>query len=284
MGVVGLAMARVVAFPLAFLLFAVPAGEFLLPTLIDWTADFTVAALRLSGVPVYREANHFIIPSGAWSVVEACSGLRYLIASVMIGVIYGVVSYRSPWRRAAFIAASIVVPIIANWLRAYLIVMLGHLSDNRLAVGVDHLIYGWLFFGVVMGLLFWIGSFWSEPPLDVPVVAAARKPTDRPVQASRFFVAALIAIAIAGIWRPLFAAIERPASVVPAVIAPLAAPDGFTAAPADALPRLEAELPGPFRDAAPSGHAQRRSARRSTSPTIETRERAASWSCRPTSS
>ena len=53
-----------------------------------------------------------------------------------------------------FIAASIVVPIVANWLRAYMIVMIGHLSNNKYAVGVDHLIYGWVFFGVVMMLLF----------------------------------------------------------------------------------------------------------------------------------
>ena len=235
-GVAGLAVARVAAFPLAFLLFAVPAGEFLLPTLIDRTADFTVAALRLSGVPVYREANHFIIPSGAWSVVEACSGLRYLIASVMIGVIYGAVAYRSAGRRAAFIAASVLVPIVANWLRAYMIVMIGHLSDNRLAVGVDHLIYGWLFFGVVMGLLFWVGSFWSEPPLEAPVANVLPKPGDRQVPVSRFFAAALVAIAVAGVWRPLFAAIERPPSVGAAVIAPLAASGGFTSVQADALP------------------------------------------------
>ena len=71
------------------------------PTLIDRTADFTVAALRWSGVPVYREANHFLIPSGAWSVVEACSGIRYIIASLMVGTIYAAVAYRSPRRRVA---------------------------------------------------------------------------------------------------------------------------------------------------------------------------------------
>ena len=76
---------RALAFPLAFLFFAVPFGEFLVPTLIEWTADFTVAALAASGIPVYREANNFVIPSGRWSVVEACSGIRYLIASVMLG-------------------------------------------------------------------------------------------------------------------------------------------------------------------------------------------------------
>ena len=65
-------------------------------------------------------------------------------------------------RRLAFIALSLIVPIIANGIRAYMIVMTGHLSDMRMAVGFDHLIYGWVFFGFVMLLLFWIGSLWRE--------------------------------------------------------------------------------------------------------------------------
>ena len=168
--VLGTRVAAALCIPLAFLFFAVPFGEFLVPTLMDRTADFTVAAIKASGVPVYREGNYFLIPSGRWSIVEACSGLRYLIASFMVGCLYAYLSYRSLARRATFIAASIVVPIIANWLRAYMIVMLGHLSSNRIAVGADHLIYGWIFFGVVMVLLFWIGSRWRED--DVPVVAS----------------------------------------------------------------------------------------------------------------
>src|SRR6266496_3021422 len=162
--VLGTGVARALAFPLAFLLFAIPAGEILVPVLMDWTADFTVNALRWSGVPVYREANHLTIPSGRWSIVEACSGIRYIIASFMVGTLYAAIAYRSTRRRVMFIAASIVVPIVANWVRAYMIVMIGHLSNNRYAVGVDHLIYGWIFFGVVMVLLFWVGSFWQEDP------------------------------------------------------------------------------------------------------------------------
>ncbi len=71
-------------------------------------------------------------------------------------------TYRSLARRIAFVALSLIVPIFANGIRAYLIVMTGHLSDMSLAVGVDHLIYGWIFFGFVMMLLFWIGSIWRE--------------------------------------------------------------------------------------------------------------------------
>lgn len=160
--ILGLRVARAIAFPLAFTLLAVPFGEVFILPLINFTADFTVFALQLTGIPVFREGNHFSIPSGNWSVVEACSGLRYLIASFTLGCLYAYLTYRSRWRQLVFIALSIVVPIIANGLRAYLIVMLGHFSNMRLAVGVDHLIYGWLFFGLVMLALFWAGSFWRE--------------------------------------------------------------------------------------------------------------------------
>jgi exosortase A len=229
--VVGLKMARVIAFPLAFLLFAVPAGEFLVPTMIDRTADFVVTALQLSGVPVYRENNFFIIPSGAWSVVEACAGLRYLIASVMIGVVYAAVSYRTVWRRIAFIGASIVVPLVANWLRAYMIVMIGHLSDNKLAVGVDHLIYGWLFFGIVMALLFWVGSFWSEPEASVPTPTYYEAgATTTHLAPFRFFAVALTAIVLASLWRPVHALFDDPSTVNPKLVA-LGAAGGFV--PAD---------------------------------------------------
>lgn len=165
----GWAVARELAFPLGFLFFAVPIGEFLTPWLMQYTADFTVAAVRASGVPVYREGLQFVIPSGRWSVVEACSGIRYLIASLMVGTLFAYLNYRSMWRRWVFIGVAIAVPIVANWLRAYMIVMLGHLSDNRLAAGVDHLIYGWVFFGVVIMAMFLIGARWSEP--DDPAYA-----------------------------------------------------------------------------------------------------------------
>jgi EpsI family protein len=59
-------------------------------------------------------------------------------------------------------ALSVAVPIVANFLRAYMIVMIGHLSGMKLAVGVDHFIYGWVFFGIVILLLFWLGSFWRD--------------------------------------------------------------------------------------------------------------------------
>jgi exosortase A len=78
----------VIAFPLAFLIFMVPFGEDLVPGMMEFTADFTIGLIRLTGIPVYREGLFFTLPSGNWSVVEACSGIRYLIASVTLGCLY----------------------------------------------------------------------------------------------------------------------------------------------------------------------------------------------------
>jgi EpsI family protein len=166
--------------------------------LIEWTADFTVAALRLSGVPVWREGMTLQIPTGSWSVVEACSGLRYLIASAMVGVLYAYLAYRSLSRRIAFVAASLAVPILANWLRAYMIVMIGHLSGNRLAVGIDHIIYGWIFFGAVMLLLFWVGGFWREDTTHETELATRAHATPRslPIAAPRWAAALLGAFVV----------------------------------------------------------------------------------------
>ncbi|NWG73173.1 MAG: exosortase A [Rubrivivax sp.] len=161
--VLGVEVARAVMFPLGFLFFAVPFGDFMIEPLMLWTADFVVAALRFSGVPVLREGLQFVIPSGKWSVVAECSGVRYLIASVMVGSLFAYLNYRSTKRRLIFVGIAILVPIVANWLRAYIIVMLGHLTDNKIAAGADHLIYGWVFFGFVITIMFLIGMRWAEP-------------------------------------------------------------------------------------------------------------------------
>jgi EpsI family protein len=215
--ILGNRMVWALAFPLTYLLLAVPFGDGLILPLIDFTADFTVTALQWTGIPVYREGSFFSIPSGNWSVVEACSGLRYLIASFTLGTLYAYLTYRSLKRRLAFIAMSVIVPIIANGVRAYLIVMTGHLSDMKVAVGIDHLIYGWIFFGFVMLLLFWIGSFWREDDKEfdsnstsTETVTEAEAELDRRKAPLKSTVSAAGAVlAVAFIWPVYASYLER---------------------------------------------------------------------------
>jgi exosortase A len=202
---VGTPIARFLAFPLGFLLFMVPVGAGLMYPMMNFTADFTVGALRLTGIPVYREGTFFSIPSGNWSVVEACSGIRYLLAAATLGVLYAYLTYSTLWKRLIFIAFSLLVPILANGVRAYMIVMIGHLSDMKLATGVDHLVYGWVFFGIVITLMFAVGAIWRDPlPDEGPRVASPRAGAAGPL------AAALAVAAAAALWAGLGWLADRP--------------------------------------------------------------------------
>lgn len=202
----GAAVVRQIAFPLFFLIFAVPMGEGLIPPLMDFTAVFTVGLIKLSGIPVYVEGTYFSLPSGNWSVVEGCSGIRYLIASVTMGTLYAYLSYNSLSRRILFILFAIALPIVANGLRAYMIVMIAHLSDMQLALGVDHFIYGWVFFGIVMLLMFWIGSYWREEPEPVQVPSGAG--VEASATAPRYGLFALLILLLAA-WPAAAQLLER---------------------------------------------------------------------------
>ncbi|MGH7029936.1 MAG: exosortase C-terminal domain/associated protein EpsI, partial [Stellaceae bacterium] len=108
-------------------------------------------------IPVFSDGYMIQIPEGNFEIAEACAGLRFLIASTVFGCFFAVVMYRSWLRRAVFIALSLSVPIGANGLRALGILYLAHLEGSATAVEADHIIYGWLFFSLVIILLIAIG-------------------------------------------------------------------------------------------------------------------------------
>ena len=157
-----------------YLAFLVPFGAFLTPALQRFTTGFILGGLRLLDIPFHADAFQIAIPEGAFYVAEACAGLRFLIASVAFGVLYAVTIFRSPWRRAAFIAVACVVPIVANGFRGLGIVLLGHALGSAQAGAADHLIYGWVFFSFVIVLLALSGLPFRQD-MRPPAPPAARR-------------------------------------------------------------------------------------------------------------
>ncbi len=160
--IAGLKQGALFALPLGYLVFMVPFGQGIVPLLMEWTADFTVGSLYLVGIPVIRDGLYFSTPSGNFEVAEACAGLRFLIASLAAGVAFAFHAYSGWKKRMYFIVASAVVPIVANGLRAFVIVLIAHYSDMKLATGIDHFIYGWVIFAVVMLLFFFVGVRFAD--------------------------------------------------------------------------------------------------------------------------
>ena len=179
--VLGFRIGRAMAVPLAYLIFLVPFGAFLTPALQDVTTRFIEIGLELLRVPHVVTDTLIEIPEGNFRVAEACAGLRFLIAAIAFGALYACVIYRSTGRRIAFIAACVVVPVVANGVRALGIVLLGHVRGSAAAGAVDHVLYGWIFFSLVIFLLLLLGlpfrqdSFAPAPrAVTTPAVAAWR--------------------------------------------------------------------------------------------------------------
>lgn len=237
--VLGPATYRRLLFPLLFLFFMVPTGTFLIPPLQDFTAAFIVGGLRLLEIPVYSDGYLISTPSGDFAVAEACAGLRFLIAAIAFGTLYAHLMLRSPWRRLLFVALSATVPVLANGLRALGIVLIAHYSDMKLAVGVDHLVYGWGFFAALILFLAWVGRKLREPAKAAGRPAPSVSPPGSPVAIG---AAALLAVGLAALPRGYAENLASRAAAAPAASfsAPaVAAP--WREVPADGWrPRIEA--------------------------------------------
>ena len=153
-------------FALGFVLLMVPFGEGSVPILQEVTARGIMGSAALFGVPALRDGMLIATPAGDFEVAEACAGLRFVIASLVTGVLCAHLFFTSPRKQAVMIAAAALVPVAANVVRAAATVLIAEATDLRVAAGVDHLFYGWAFFAVVTGVVVAVAYDRAEP--DAP--------------------------------------------------------------------------------------------------------------------
>ncbi|WP_326524164.1 exosortase A [Sphingomonas sp.] len=165
---------RAMLFPLAYLAFLVPFGEFLDAPLQIVTRDMAVPLLHLFGVPASVDGVLITTPSGYFEVAEACSGAKFVIAMIAYATLVANVCYVSWRRRAAFFVMALVVPVLANGVRAFATMYAAHLTSVEAATGFDHILYGWVFFGLVMAAVLAIGWRWFDRDPDAAWVDTGR--------------------------------------------------------------------------------------------------------------
>jgi exosortase A len=205
-GEIGTPAARVLGMPLVFLFLAVPMGDSLIPWLQDFSAWFAMKLLDLTKVPALLEGRIITIPGGRWEVAEACSGIRYLLATITIGFVYAAITYRKWGRRLAFLLASALIPVLANGLRVYGIILTDYLGGTRIARSADHILAGWLFLSIITVLLFAVGMRWREEAPKLPskdfssegeFTRHASLEKKAPNSVSRLILFAVVALALA---------------------------------------------------------------------------------------
>lgn len=218
--VFGRALAAHWAFPLAFLFFMVPFGEELTPALQGWASVAIAGALNLSGVETARDGFMLTTAAGRFEVAASCAGLRFLLASAMISSLAAYLAFADWRKRAAFIALALVAATFANWLRAYLIVVIATLTDRRFGVGPEHVMLGWAFYSLlIIAMLGVARRFADRKSQNRGTRRAAENSGRNPSQAPAFGMAM---IAIAAVYAGVAASAEKPATS-PSIIPPLLA-------------------------------------------------------------
>jgi exosortase A len=153
---------RIAIFPLALLLTAVPAGEFLVYYLQESTASIASALLHLAGIPAFREGLFMTLPGGSFEVAEACGGLRYLLAAVMASLAYAYLAYSGIAKRVFFVTVAAATMVVANGIRAFIVMVIASATDMQVFAGRDHVYFGMVLFATVFAGLIYFGERYAD--------------------------------------------------------------------------------------------------------------------------
>ncbi|OZA93643.1 MAG: exosortase A, partial [Erythrobacter sp. 34-65-8] len=170
LAVLGPRVGYALLFPLTYALFLVPFGDELVPALQMITAKMTIALTLWSGVPAVVDGVFIDTPAGLFEVAEECSGVKFLIAMIALGVLVAQCCFTSWKRRTLFMVAAVAMPILANGVRAWGTIFIAQSQGIEFAVGFDHIVYGWVFFGIVIAVLLGVAWRWFDRDPDAPQI------------------------------------------------------------------------------------------------------------------
>lgn len=228
----GLRVYRQIWFAALYLFFLVPAGQYLIAPMQRFAAGFADIFLTLFGVPHHTEGTLIELTNGTFEVAEACAGLRFLIATVALGVLFAHMMFRKWYKVVLFLAACVVVPLVGNGFRIVGIILLAHFTNNEYGIGADHLLYGWVSNVAILLVLFLLGSLFRDQIPESKIFPVNGGQTESMPK----ILAVFVAIALLTIAGPALARWQQNRPVEPHVaglLAPMAIPGWRTADAAD---------------------------------------------------
>ena len=218
---------RLVAVPLAILLFMIPLPQFLLYNLSVQlqllSSQIGVSVIRLFDISVFLEGNVIDLGGYKLQVADACSGLRYLFPLMTLGFLMAYFYKGAVWKRVLLFLSSMPITVLMNSLRIGIIGITVERWGIEMAEGFIHEFQGWAVFMICAGLMLveiailnrigrengtWRQLFGIEFPEPTPrgVLVRSRRAPTAFIAASAVLFAFVVAAAV----------MPRPAEFVPA--------------------------------------------------------------------
>ena len=189
------------AFPVAFLLLAVPwpsgPEQAIVQSLMRVVAAISAQGMNLLGIPAQAQGNLIYLRDQTVGVDEACSGIRSLQTMLMGGLLLGELSRLRWMRRLALLAGGLAVALVANVFRCSLLVWISA-SYGTAAFDRFHDLAGVSVLLIVFAGLLWLNSRLARGQRpSAPIIGAAE---DRRVSTATAKLVPLGLLVPAAVW------------------------------------------------------------------------------------
>ena len=175
----GRAVARVLFFPIAFLMFMVPLNFLIQATAKLQLIETGVASAICNLIGIHVQSVGTIVQATdnafKFEVDEGCSGIRSLMAIAMIAAIYGHFTQDRLWKKMLLFGGSLFFAIVGNAGRLVSIFAVGRLFGQDLAGGPYHIISGYLSFPFAIAAMFLFGKLLNLQPARLKQLSTERQ-------------------------------------------------------------------------------------------------------------
>ncbi len=142
--------------PVGILFFAIPVWDYLSWPLQLITVAFNQLLLSWLGIEFTVEGVFVYFPGvGAFEIAHGCSGLRYLLVGMTLATLYSELNYQRVISRIYLLCAAVLLALLANWIRVFVIIYVGYESNMTSSLIWEHDYFGWwVFAGTLVPLFF----------------------------------------------------------------------------------------------------------------------------------
>lgn len=155
--------------PIGILFLAVPVWDYLAWTLQIITVEVNRLLLGIFGID-FRVEGIFVYLTGIgiFEVAHGCSGLRYLLVGQLLALLYGELNLKSVSSKVWLYLFAVCLALVANWIRVFVIIYVGHESNMQSSLINEHDNFGWMVFAVTLIPLFFAGRVLEKREGNLP--------------------------------------------------------------------------------------------------------------------
>lgn len=134
---------------LLFPIFAIPLWDYLNGPLLAMSSLVVGEMVRMAGMPALIEGSSIFIPYGHILIADGCSGLRYFVVALAMGYLIAYLNRYNESRLAAVLLVAAAVGLVTNWIRIFVLIVIGYKTEMQSPLMSDHEYFGWILFAII---------------------------------------------------------------------------------------------------------------------------------------